>query len=294
MSSNSLSLVAAAVFVLLWSTGFIGAKFGLPYAEPLIFLATRFAIVAALLSIWAFARGEFQEGGLDIGRAAAVGVLIHGGYLGGVFVAISIGVGAALSALIVGLQPIVTMIIARPLLGERLGPKQIIGLAFGFAGVALVVWRKLDVGEINHLGLILCVGALLSISYASVLQKKWGARRRLAANSAVQFWAAAVVMAVLAMLFETGRIVWTIEFTLTMLWLICALSLGAIALLYYLIRKGDASSTASLFFLVPGVTAFMAWAFFDEAFGVTELAGLAIASFGVALTTQLFSSKART
>jgi drug/metabolite transporter (DMT)-like permease len=286
--------VAASVFVLLWSTGFIGAKFGLPYAEPLTFLAIRFAIVGALLSIWALLRGEFQEGGLDIGRAALIGVLIHGCYLGGVFTAISLGVGAALSALIVGLQPIVTMIIARPLLGERLTRGQMCGLAFGFAGVALVVWRKLEIGEISLIGLLLCVGGLLAISYASVLQKQWGARRRLAANSAIQFWAAAAVMAALAFVFETREVNWTLEFTLTMLWLICALSLGAIGLLYYLIRKGDASSTASLFFLVPGVTAFMAWALFDEAFGVTELIGLGLASFGVALTTQVFASKART
>lgn len=271
---------------MLWATGFVGAKFGLPYAEPLTFLALRFAIAAALLGLWAAARGEFAGGARDVGGAVVVGALIHAVYLGGVFTAISLGAGAAVSALIVGLQPVLTALFAGSMLGERLSRVQWAGMALGLAGVALVVARKAEGGEIALFPVLLCVAGLFGISYASILQKRRRISRRLAADSAVQFASAAVCCFLGAALFEDFRIDWTLDFALALSWMVVALSLGAITLLLLLIRLGEASETASLFFLVPGVTAVMAWAMFGETFGALELAGLAATMIGVRLVTR--------
>lgn len=285
---SGLQIVAAPVFVLLWSTGFVGAKYGLPHAEPMIFLTLRFALAAAALGLWAWATGEFRRGdgpALDLPAAAAVGALMHAVYLGGVFTAIWLGAGAAVTALIVGLQPVATMMLVRLSGGERPTRMQALGMAIGFGGVALVVARKLSGGALAFWPVALCLLALVAISLASILQARRGVRTRLAADSAVQYAAAAALAGAASLLYEDQLIDWSTEFLGALAWMVLGLSIGAVSLYYLLLRRGAATKTASLFFLVPGVTALMAAAMFGERFGLMELAGLAAAMLGVRLVT---------
>ena len=292
ISDKTLPLLAPPVFVVLWSTGFVGAKFGLPYAEPFTFLSVRFYLAAAALLLLARLFGEPWKGPYDWSGAALIGVLIHALYLGAVFQAIYWGMGAALSALIVSLQPVSTVLLARLLLGERMMPRQWFGMALGFLGVALVVGRHVELGEAGLGAAALCFVGMFSASLASVLQKRRSAEKRLATDSAVQFIAAATVCATLVFAFETREISPEPEFFAALAWMVIVLSLGAITILYYMLRRGEASRVASQFFLVPAVTALMAWAMFGETFGLFELGGLVVAGVGVALVT-LAPKKAR-
>ena len=276
---------AAPLFVALWSTGFVGAKYGLPYAEPMTFLTIRFAIAAALLGLWAAIAGDLRRYS-NYGGAFVVGTMIHAVYLGGVFTAIWLGAGAALSALVVGLQPIVTALLAGAMLGERLNRRQWLGMGLGFGGVSLVVARKLSLGGIEVEALALLLIGLAAISFASIIQKQRNIGERVVADNAAQFAAAALVTGLAAFAFEAREIDWTVEFVGALSWMLLALSLGAVSLLYVLLRSGGASQTASLFFLVPGVTAAMAWIMFGETFGATELVGLLSAMIGVWLVTR--------
>lgn len=284
-SDKTLPLLAPPVFVVLWSTGFVGAKFGLPYAEPLTFLSIRFFLAAAALLLLARLFGESWRGAHDWSGAAIIGVLIHALYLGAVFQAIYWGMSAALSALIVSLQPVSTVLLARLLLGERMARRQWVGMGLGFLGVALVVGRNVELGGAGIGAVLLCFVGMVSASLASVLQKRRSAERRLATDSAVQFTTAATVCAIGAFAFETREISAEPEFFAALAWMVIVLSLGAITILYYMLRRGEASRVASQFFLVPAVTALMAWAMFGETFGLFELGGLFIAGIGVALVT---------
>ena len=285
ISDKTLPLLAPPVFVVLWSTGFVGAKFGLPYAEPFTFLSIRFFLAAAALLLLARLFGEQWKGPYDWSGAAIIGVLIHALYLGSVFQAIFWGMGAALSALIVSLQPVSTALMARIILGERMAVRQWVGMALGFFGVALVVGRNVELGEAGLAAALLCFVGMFSASLASVLQKRRSGETRLATGSAVQFLAAAIVCAFGAFAFETREINPAPEFFAALAWMVIVLSLGAITILYYMLRKGEASRVASQFFLVPAVTALMAWAIFGETFGLFELGGLVVAGIGVALVT---------
>jgi drug/metabolite transporter (DMT)-like permease len=284
--ASALGFFVAPLFVVLWSTGFVGAKFGLPYAEPLTFLAIRFALAALVLGLWALLAGEWHKKLKDPRGAVVVGIMIHAIYLGGVFTAIWLGAGAALTALIVGLQPVATAFLSRFMFGERLTARQWLGMSIGLAGVTLVVGRKLDAGLISPAGIALCLLGLIAISFASILQRRRGISRNLAADSSIQFAAATVVVGLGAVFFETGVINWTPEFVGALAWMVFGLSLGAVSLLYVLLQRGAASITASLFFLVPGVTAAMAHVLFGEQFGAAELAGLGAAMIGVRLVTS--------
>ena len=276
----------APLFVLLWSTGFIGAKLGLPHAEPMTFLSVRFALVAALLLVWVLLSGAPWPRRDQIGAAALIGVLMHGVYLGGVFSAISLGVEAGAAALIVGLQPIVTALLAWGMLGERLRTAQVAGLALGFLGAALVVARKLaaGLGSIEAVGL--CVMALIAISVGSIAQKRHGADMPMRSGAMVQYLAAAAFTALFAFALETREIAWTGEFIFALTWLTLVLSIGAILLLYTLLQRGAASEVASLFFLVPASTAVIAWAMFGEVLGWVEMAGVAATAAGVWLVLR--------
>lgn len=279
-------MLAAPIFVILWSTGFVGAKYGLPHAEPMTFLTIRFFIVAALMGVWAVMAREFDGAPYDWAGAMVIGVLIQAIYLGGVFTSIWLGVGAALAALIVGLQPIFTALFARAMLGEELRPVQWLGMALGLGGVALVVWRRLDAGAIGPEGAALCLIGMAAASLGSVLQKRRDREPRLARDMTAQFLAAGVFTGVAALAFEEFYVDWTAEFLGAMAWMVLALSVGAVSLLYFLIRRGGVSRISSMFFLVPGCTALMAWAMFGETFGLSELAGVGVAAIGVALVTQ--------
>lgn len=275
------------VFVLLWSTGFIGAKYGLPYAEPLTFLLVRLSLVAAVLGVVALVtRAPWPKSWAEAGRIALAGLLVHGVYLSGVFCAIAKGMPAGVTSLIVGLQPLLTAALSGPLLGERVTARQWGGLLLGLAGVALVVSEKISFDSANLMGMGLAGAALLGITLGTLYQKRHGTAMDLRSGAAIQYAVTAAVLAVLAPMFETMHIQWTGEFVFALLWLSFVLSVGAIFLLYALIRRGAAARVASLFYLVPPVTAVVAWAMFDERLGALALVGMAMAVAGVAMVNR--------
>lgn len=275
------------VFVLLWSTGFIGAKFGLPYAEPLTFLTIRFALVAAVLAAVALAtRAPWPTSWAAAGRIALAGLLVHGVYLSGVFSAIAKGLPAGVTALVVGLQPLVTAALSKPLLGERVSGRQWAGLLLGLAGVTLVVWDKVRFDAEHRTALALAVMGLFGITLGTIYQKRHGTTMDLRSGGAIQYAATAALLGLLAPWFETMRVEWTGSFIFALLWLAFVLSVGAIFLLFVLIRRGAAARVASLFYLTPPVTAVIAWAMFDERLGLPALAGMAVAVAGVALVNR--------
>jgi drug/metabolite transporter (DMT)-like permease len=221
-----------------------------------------------------------------MGHYAVAGLLVHGVYLGGVFVGISLGVEAGVSALIVGLQPLLTAAFAGVFLGERVTPRQWAGLALGLLGVALVLARKLGQGPGDALGGLACIAALFGITAGTLYQKRHCAGMDLRTGSVVQFTAAGLATAPLALLFEGMRVAWSGEFVFALLWLVCVLSIGAVSLLYVLIHRGAAAQVASLFFLVPPCTALIAWPLFGERLGPAALIGIALTAAGVALATR--------
>ena len=272
------------LFVLLWSTGFVSAKFGLPYAEPLTFLLLRFALVVALMLPLALAmRAVWPQTLAQVGHVAVVGVLMQGGYLGGVFCSIHLGMSAGVSALIVGVQPILTAFASAPLFGERLRARQWAGLALGFGGVLLVVTSRSALTGITPATLALSLLALVSITAGTLYQKHYCGAVDLRTGSVIQFCAAGVVVLPLALAFETMRVHWTGELIFALAWLVLVLSIGAISLLYILIRKGAATRVTSLFYLVPPTTALMAYAMFGETLNAAALAGMVLAAAGVAM-----------
>jgi drug/metabolite transporter (DMT)-like permease len=276
-----------AVFVLLWSTGFIGARLGLPYAGPLTFLSLRYALAAGLLVIIALSvRAPWPGRPTEIVHYAIAGLLVHGVYLGGVFLGISLGVEAGISALIVSLQPLLVAAFAGLLLGERVSVRQWAGLALGFIGVSLILFHKLGRGFSDALGGLACVVALLGITTGTLYQKRFGAGMDLRTGTAIQFAAAGLATAPLALIFEQARVVWSGEFVFSLVWLVLVLSLGAVSLLYVLIRRGAAASVSSLFFLVPPCTALIAWPLFGERLGPAALLGMALTLGGVILAAR--------
>jgi len=276
-----------ALFVVLWSTGFIGAKLGLPYAEPLTFLTVRYWLAAALLALVALAKGApWPRRTLEVRHYAVAGLLVHGLYLGGVFVGISLGVEAGISAMIVGLQPLLVAALAGMILGERVSTGQWLGLVLGLMGVVLIVAPKLGHGLGDALGALSCLAALLGITAGTLYQKRHCAGMDLRTGSVVQFAASGLATGLLAVLFEENGIVWSREFMFALLWLVLVLSLGAVTLLYVLIRRGAASRVSGLFFLVPPCTALMAWPLFGETLGPVPLVGMALTVAGVALATR--------
>lgn len=276
-----------AVFVFLWSTGFIGAKFGLPFAEPFSFLAVRMAIVAVLLNLIALAfKAPWPKNLRSVLHVAVAGLLVQGAYLGGVFAAIDAGLSAGLSALIVGLQPALTACVVGPLLKERVTPRQWLGVLLGFVGVVLVVANRIEVGAGAWTGIGLAAIALLGITAGTLYQKRFCADMDLRSGSAIQFTVTCLAMTGLAFALESREIQWTGEFVFAVAWLVVVLSLGAVTLLYILIKRGAAAKVASLFYLVPPVTALMAFFLFDERLGAQELIGMGIVVAGVALVTR--------
>jgi drug/metabolite transporter (DMT)-like permease len=284
-TTQSLWLAAMpGVFVVLWATGFIGAKFGLPYAEPFTFLALRFVLVATLLAVLAVAmRAPWPRRPRELGHLVAAGLLLHGVYLGGVFSSIHHGVDAGVSALIVGIQPVLVAAAAGPVLGERVTRLQWLGLLLGLAGVGLVVWNKLGLGTGTLLGHGLSVVALLGMTAGTLYQKKYCTGMDLRSGNVVQFAAGAVAMLALAWPLETMHVEWTGRFVFALAWLCLVLSLGAITLLYLLIRRGAAARVASLFYMVPPVTALIAYFLFGETLHPVALGGMGCVAVGVAL-----------
>lgn len=276
-----------ALFVFLWSSGFIGAKYGLPYCGPLTYLALRYGcVVLLMLPVCWFARAAWPASPREAGHVLVAGALIQAGYLGGVFVAISLGMPAGVAALIVGLQPILTAFLSEHMVDERATRRQWIGLALGFIGVMTVVWDKMTLGAVTWGGALSATVGLLSITLGTLYQKRYCAHVDMRTNSALQFTSALVVTAPLAFMFESFNVQWTLPFALALGWMVFGLSLGAVFLLFSLIRRGAATAVVSLIYLCPPVTAILAWLAFGEAYTLWAALGMGITVAGVWLVTK--------
>lgn len=278
-----------ALFVFLWSTGFIGAKYGLPYAEPLSFLLMRYALVVALMTLAAwFARARWPIDLRAWAHLAIAGCLIHGVYLGGVFISISQGLPAGIVSLIVGLQPLLTAMLATLVLSEAVAGRQWLGLLLGILGTGMVLTGRIDGSfALTEFAPVLpALGALLGITLGTLYQKRFCPHFDWRTGAVVQFLAAAALTLPVAFAFEGFRVDFTGEFVFALGWLVLVLSLGAISLLNFLIRSGSAVNVASLFYLVPPVTALIAWGLFGETLPLMSLIGLLIAVTGVALVRK--------
>ena len=274
------------LFVFLWSTGFIGAKYGLPYAEPLSFLLTRYGLVIALMLVIAFVtRAPWPASPRQWLHIAVSGLLGHAFYLGGVFVAIKHGLSAGITALIVGMQPLLTGVGSGMLLGEPVSRRQWLGLGLGFVGVGLVMAGKVGDMALGPM-LIPALVALLGITGGTLYQKRFCASFDLRTGSVIQFVPTALVTAVAVALFEDYRIEWTGDFIFALGWLVLVLSIGAISLLNLLIRSGSAVNVASLFYLTPPTTALIAFAVFGEKLAFTAAVGMVVAVAGVYLVAR--------
>lgn len=275
-----------AVFVLIWSTGFVVARFGMPYAPPLKFLVVRFALSLLCFLAWVrLARVQWPHGGAQWGHLAVIGVLMQAGYLGGVWAAVHAGMGSGLTALLVGIQPVLTAIWLS-LQGGRIGQRQWLGLALGFGGLVLVVLRKLEQGgEVNLLTMSMALMALFSITAGTLYQKRFLAPCDVRSASAIQMAAALLVSLPFAFMEQQG-IEWNLYSAGAMAWSVLVLSLGGSSLLYMLIQRGSATAVTSLLYLVPPATAVMAWILFAEPITVLTIVGTAITAFGVSLVVR--------
>ncbi len=281
---ENLAIYAApALFVVLWASGFVGAKFGMPYVEPLTFLTLRMGAVVFLLAILAFITRPTWPDLAGFKHSIVAGLLVHGFYLGGVFISIDRRLPAGLSALVVSLQPVLTSTIANRYLGERVVARQWLGLALGIGGVYLVVADKTVAGEATAIGWTAALCALLAITVGTLYQKRFGGGIDWRAALIIQYSSAGVLFAVGSLLFENQRIEWTIELIGALAWLVLVLSLGAVWLLYFLIRRTAATRVTSLFYLTPAATALMAWALLGEHLGMLALIGMAVCVVGVFL-----------
>lgn len=273
------------VFVLIWSTGFIVARFGMPHSPPMKFLALRYLLSVMCFVAWAaMVRAVWPSNRGQYAHLAVTGILIHAGYLGGVWTAVKLGMGAGLAALLVSLQPVLTAIWVSSR-GGRVTARQWTGLALGFAGLGLVVWHKLGLGEIHGANLLCAFIALVSITVGTLYQKRFVTPCDVRTANLVQLAAAFVITLPLALL-ESEPIRWNGEMAGAMAWSVLGLTLGGSSLLYLLIQRGAATAVTSLLYLVPPCTALLAWLLFAEPITVLTLAGMALTAFGVSLVVR--------
>jgi drug/metabolite transporter (DMT)-like permease len=285
--SPAFASLAPLLFVVLWSTGFIGAKLGLPDCEPLTLLSLRYAAVLVLMGAVALAtRAPWPADRMQWLHIGVSGLLIHAVYLGGVFTAIRLGLPAGVTALVVGLQPVLTALGAGLFLRERVRATQWAGLALGLVGVVLVVANKVAGGPSAASLLVPAVIALVGITAGTLYQKRFCASFDLRTGSVIQFLPCLVATALLASRTETMVVHWTPAFVFALGWLVLVLSVGAVSLLNVLIRSGSAVNVASLFYLTPPTTALIAWAMFGETLTGLALAGMALAVAGVWLARK--------
>jgi drug/metabolite transporter (DMT)-like permease len=281
---------APALFVLLWSTGFIGARYGLPYIEPLTFLAVRMVFAVVILAGIALAGGARWPHANEVGHSLVAGSLVHGLCLGGVFTAISHGVPAGISALILGLQPIVTSTLANRFTDEKVTRLQWVGLALGLIGVLLVLHNRNIVLAGSVLGWVASFLSLIGITLGTLYQKRYCGGIDWRTGNLIQYAGAGVLFTLGAFAFETREIHWTGELIFAMAWLVLVLSIAAVGLMYWLIRRSPATGFASLFYLVPVVTAFFAFILFDERLDSISMLGMVICAGGVAIVNRGTSS----
>ena len=286
MNSDAATRFAPLLFVLLWSTGFIGAKYGLPHAEPLSFLLVRYLLVLSLMTLIALAtRAPWPKDGRQWFHIGVAGLLVHAVYLGGVFVAISKGLPAGVTSLVVGIQPLLTAVGAGWLLNETVLKRQWAGLVLGFVGVAMVVSGKLGSG-FGLAALWPARAALARITAGTLYQKRFCPHFDWRTGAIAQFLPTAVATGLVVGLSDNFRVDWVPDFVFALSWLVLVLSVGAISLLNWLIRHGSAVNLASLFYLVPPCTALIAWFLFDERLAGMALVGMALAVWGVYLARK--------
>jgi drug/metabolite transporter (DMT)-like permease len=282
----TLERFAPALFVLLWSTGFVGAKYGLPYADPFIFLSVRILIAAILL----FALARILNMPVGIGRQAVarsglIGFFLHACYLGGVFYAIAQGLPAGVAAVVTSLQPVLVSVFAVKVLGEQLRRSQIVGLATGLVGVVLVLGPSIN-AQIPTPALIAILIALMGSTTATLLQKKLGSDIPLISGTAYQYLFSGCVLGLIALATQETSITWSLRFTAAFIWLIVILSVGAILLLLWLLNTGSAAKVSSLFYLVPPATAIEAFFLFGEKVNTQGFLGIGITALGVWLVMR--------
>ena len=293
-SSDAWLRAIPAVFVLIWSTGFIVARYGMPHAPPLSFLALRYALSIACFLAWiAWAKVAWPQSRAQWLHLSLTGILMHAGYLGGVWVAVKAGMGSGLSSLIVGFQPVLTAIwLAYSLRGSDqpgVSRRQWLGLLLGFVGLLMVVWRKLTLGTpLDHVtpaNMAFALAALLSITVGTLYQKRFVQACDVRSANTVQLLAALVVTLPFALM-ETEAMRWNGELAGAMAWSVLGLTVGGSSLLYMLIQRGAAASVTSLMYLVPPTTAVMAWMLFGESITLMTLAGTALTALGVSLVVR--------
>ncbi|KAA0971656.1 DMT family transporter [Aureimonas fodinaquatilis] len=276
-----------ALFVIVWSTGFIGSVYAMPYAEPFVFLVLRFSLAIVLLLLLVVTANAPWPKPKIAAHSMIVGALIHGVYLGGIFFAVRYGLPAGIAALIAGMQPILTALMAAAFLGEAINRRQWIGLVLGLVGVALVIVPKLGGNDVySALTLIPAAMAAMGIAVGTIWQKKFGGSTDLRTGSILQYCGALILVAPLAIGLESWQIEWTGELIFALIWLSVVLSIGAIFMLMFMIREGAVSKVASLMYLTPGVTAVMAFILFGETLSLVQLCGLVLAGIGVAAAVR--------
>ena len=288
---QKLERYAPALFVFLWSTGFVGAKYIVPYAEPFTFLTIRYFLAALILFAIAYAFKQPLKLNKEQFKASfAVGILLHVIYIGGVFYAVSLGVSAGISAVIVSIQPVLVSLLAVPLLGERLRWVQVVGLFLGVAGIALLLLPKVFQGDYTAstsiVGIVICVIALLGTSGGYLVQKKLGGEIPFLSGTGAQYAISAIAFAILSVSTEDQIIQWVPEFFFGLAWIVFMLSIASIVLLYGMLRNGSASKVSSLYYLVPPVAAIQAYFLFDEVIGLVGIIGMALAGLGVVLVMR--------
>ncbi|MFM2587972.1 DMT family transporter [Vibrio sp. TBV020] len=276
------------IFVILWASGFVGARYGLQYAEPATLLTIRMTANVALFVVILLCLGRRLPRGMGLVHSAVVGVLIHGFYLGGTYMGIHLGMPAGLSSLLVGLQPILTAVVLVICTQHSFKPSQWFGLALGFMGISLVLMGKTEWQSEQHqfAAIMICLLALLGITFGTLYQKKYCHDIDMVGSATVQYFAAGLLFLPFAATFETMEVQWSMPFILTLIWLVVVLSCIAVLLLLYMVKQGAASSVASVFYLVPPTTAIQAWIMFGESFDAYGVVGFVFAAFAVFLVTK--------
>lgn len=288
MNYPRLTRLVPLLFVLLWSTGFIGAKYALPYIEPFYLLFVRMLMTLAVFIALAFVYRSRWPSLKQGGHQAVTGLLVHGCYLGGVFAAIKLDMPAGIAAIIVGLQPLLTSLIGWQWLGERLRMVQWSGLFLGLAGVTLILLsgQQSEAMVIRPEAALAVVVALVAISVGTLYQKRFGGDVDLLTGAIWQYLSTAVLMGVLAFVFEERQVEWSFTLMLSLGWLVFGLSISAILLLMFMIREGESARVASYFYLVPPVTSVEAWLLFGEALNPIQIAAILVTVFGVYLVLK--------
>ncbi len=276
------------IFVVLWASGFIGAKFGVQYAEPATLLLIRMAANVALFLILVAVLRRRLPTGKAFGHSCVVGILIHGFYLGGSYLAINMGMPSGLCSLLVGTQPILTALILVNATQEKFNPAQWLGLALGFVGISLVLMGNMEwqSDDQKWSAILASSFALIGITLGTLYQKKFCRGVDMIGGATIQYFAAAALFLPYAMTIETMQVEWSMELILTLCWLVVVLSCIAILLLLYMVEHGASSSVASVFYLVPPVTAFQAWLAFGESFDISAAFGFGLAAIAVYLVVK--------